>query len=84
MFAQLLVWPVVLVGVAWGALALWFDGPAERWGRSSRSGEGAHLLARMSDPIPQLHLNFEFRISNFEIDLSPRQPVRTHKQIELR
>jgi len=29
--ARLLVWPAVLVVVAWGALALWFDGPAERW-----------------------------------------------------
>ena len=27
----MLTWPVVLVGVGWGALALWFDGPAERW-----------------------------------------------------
>ena len=26
-----LTWPVLLVGAAWGALALWFDGPAERW-----------------------------------------------------
>jgi hypothetical protein len=26
-----LAWPVALVGVGWGALALWFDGPAERW-----------------------------------------------------
>jgi len=25
------IWPALLVGVAWGALALWFDGPAERW-----------------------------------------------------
>ncbi|HSB70995.1 MAG TPA: DUF4105 domain-containing protein [Candidatus Methylomirabilis sp.] len=29
--AQVLAWPALLVGVAWGALALWFDGPAERW-----------------------------------------------------
>jgi hypothetical protein len=29
--ALVLVWPALLVGVAWGALALWFDGPAERW-----------------------------------------------------
>jgi hypothetical protein len=29
--AQALAWPVVVVGVAWGALALWFDGPAARW-----------------------------------------------------
>lgn len=26
-----LAWPIVLIGIAWGALALWFDGPAERW-----------------------------------------------------
>jgi len=26
-----LAWPVALVGVGWGTLALWFDGPAERW-----------------------------------------------------
>jgi hypothetical protein len=26
-----LAWPVALVGVGWGALALWIDGPAERW-----------------------------------------------------
>lgn len=29
--ARLLIWPALLIGVAWGALALWFDGPAERW-----------------------------------------------------
>jgi hypothetical protein len=26
-----LAWPVVVVAIAWGALALWFDGPAARW-----------------------------------------------------
>jgi len=26
-----LAWPVALVGVGWGALALWIDGPTERW-----------------------------------------------------
>jgi uncharacterized protein DUF4105 len=29
--AMLFIWPALLVGVAWGALALWFDGPTERW-----------------------------------------------------
>lgn len=29
--AQALAWPVVLVGVAWSALALWIDGPATPW-----------------------------------------------------
>ena len=24
-------WPLVLLGIAWGALALWFDGPAIPW-----------------------------------------------------
>jgi len=24
-------WPIVLAGIAWGALALWFDGPAAPW-----------------------------------------------------
>ena len=28
---QMLAWPVLLVGILWGASALWFDGPAERW-----------------------------------------------------
>jgi hypothetical protein len=28
---QLLLWPLLLGGIGWGALALWFDGPAERW-----------------------------------------------------
>lgn len=26
-----LTWPALLVGIAWGASALWFDGPTERW-----------------------------------------------------
>jgi len=28
---KLLLWPLVLGGIGWGALALWFDGPADRW-----------------------------------------------------
>jgi hypothetical protein len=29
--AQALAWPVVVLGIAWGVLALWLDGPAARW-----------------------------------------------------
>ena len=28
---KVLVWPLVLPGIAWGGLALWFDGPSARW-----------------------------------------------------
>jgi len=28
---KVLVWPLVVLCIAWGALALWFDGPAARW-----------------------------------------------------
>jgi len=28
---KLLLWLLVLGGIGWGALALWFDGPADRW-----------------------------------------------------
>ena len=27
----MLAWPLLLLGIAWGALALWFDGPSARW-----------------------------------------------------
>jgi hypothetical protein len=33
-----LAWPVVVVAIAWGALALWFDGPAARWPAGLLSG----------------------------------------------
>jgi hypothetical protein len=28
---QVVVWPVLLLGVSWGGIALWFDGPAASW-----------------------------------------------------
>jgi hypothetical protein len=28
---RLLLWLLLLSGIGWGALALWFDGPADRW-----------------------------------------------------
>jgi len=28
---KVLVWPLLLLGIIWGALALWFDGPSARW-----------------------------------------------------
>jgi hypothetical protein len=28
---ELLLWPVLLAAILWGALALWFDGPSLRW-----------------------------------------------------
>ena len=31
MVARVITWPALLVGVTWGSLALWFDGPIERW-----------------------------------------------------
>ena len=28
---KILAWPFVLMGIAWAALALWIDGPANPW-----------------------------------------------------
>ena len=28
---KVFTWPVMLLGITWGALALWFDGPSARW-----------------------------------------------------
>ena len=28
---KMLVWPLLVLGIAWGALALWFDGTSARW-----------------------------------------------------
>ena len=28
---KVLVWPLLVLAIAWGALALWFDGPSARW-----------------------------------------------------
>lgn len=31
MFLKIVVWPLMLLGIIWGAAALWFDGPSARW-----------------------------------------------------
>jgi hypothetical protein len=31
MFLKICIWPLLLLGIIWGAAALWFDGPAARW-----------------------------------------------------
>jgi len=30
-FLKVCAWPLLLLGIIWGALALWFDGPPARW-----------------------------------------------------
>ena len=30
-FLKIFAWPLMLLGITWGALALWFDGPSARW-----------------------------------------------------
>jgi len=30
-FLKVCAWPLMLLGIIWGALALWFDGPPARW-----------------------------------------------------
>jgi len=52
--AQVIVWPVLILGVGWGALALWLDGPAARWLAGSLAGAfvlGCLLLLIVVRPL---------------------------------
>ena len=54
MVLKLLLGLLLLAGIGWGALALWFDGPADRWlaGLSSAGWVAACLAGKRSLPLP--------------------------------